>query len=108
MIEKFMESLQAGDYKTLASYFAPHCRYYDYCPRTVGQTDHFVYGREAMEMFFNNRLTFRLMEVHEPMIKDENTAEYFVGYSGTYQYARATINEYDEDGRIALMTVRPA
>ena len=44
----------------------------------------------------------------DPVIESETSANFLVCYSGTYLYARATIECATEDGLIQELTVRPA
>ena len=67
-----------------------------------------VYGKEAIEMFFHHKFTFRILSITDPVIESETSANFLVCYSGTYLYARATIECATEDGLIQELTVRPA
>ncbi len=108
MIEKYIEAMQNGDYMALAACFAPKCRYFDYCPIGTNRDNYHVYGRAAIEMFFHNKFTFRILSITDPVIESPTSANFLVAYGGTYLYARASIESYTEDGLIQEMTVRPA
>lgn len=108
MIEKYIEAMQNGDYQALAACFAPKCRYFDYCPIGASRANYHVYGRPAIEMFFRNKFTFRILSISDPVIEDERSANFLVNYGGTYLYARATVELADESGLIQELTVRPA
>lgn len=108
MIEKYIEAMLNGDYKALAACFAPHCRYFDYCPIGTNRDNYHVYGREAIEMFFHHKFTFRILSITDPVIESETSANFLVAYGGTYLSARATIEMATEDGLIQELTVRPA
>lgn len=108
MIRKYVNAMTRGDYKALAECFDPKCRYFDYCPIGVNRDNYHVYGRTAVEMFFHNKFTFRILSVSDPVIENENSANFLVAYGGTYLYARATIERYSESGLIQELTVRPA
>lgn len=108
MIEKYIAAMQAQDYKALAECFAPKCRYFDYCPIGVNRDNYHVYGKTAIEMFFHNKFTFRIISISDPVIENDTTANFLVAYGGTYLHARATIELATEDGLIQELTVRPA
>lgn len=80
--------------------FAPKCRYFDYCPIGTNHDNYHVYGKEAIEMFFHHKFTFRILSITDPVIESETSANFLVCYSGTYLYARATIECATEDGLI--------
>ena len=84
MIEKYIEAMLNGDYKALAACFAPHCRYFDYCPIGTNRDNYHVYGREAIEMFFHHKFTFRILSITDPVIESETSANFLVAYGGTY------------------------
>lgn len=108
MIEKYAEAMTAGDSKALAALFSDKCRYFDYCPKGSDHSTYHVYGRSCIEMFFHNKFFFKTLVVTDPVIEDDNTANFEMLYSGKYMYARATIYEYDEDGLIREICVTPA
>lgn len=108
MIEKYVAAMQAQDYKALAECFAPKCRYFDYCPIGANRDNYHVYGKTAIEMFFHNKFTFRIISISDPVIENDTTANFLVAYGGTYLHARATIELATEDGLIQELTVRPA
>ena len=72
MIKKYIEAMQKGDYKALAACFAPKCRYFDYCPIGANHDNYHVYGREAIEMFFHHKFTFRILSITDPVIRERN------------------------------------
>lgn len=108
MIEKYVAAMQAQDYKALAACFAPKCRYFDYCPIGANRDNYHVYGKTAIEMFFHNKFTFRIISISDPVIENDTTANFLVAYGGTYLHARATIELATDDGLIQELTVRPA
>ena len=107
MIEKYADAMTSGDYKALAALFSDECRYFDYCPIGASHANYHVYGRSGVEMFFHNKFTFRQLIVTDPVIEDENIANFLVCYNGQYLYARAKIVEYDDEGLIREMDVNP-
>lgn len=108
MIRKYIEAMEKGDYKALAECFTPKCRYFDYCPIGASRDNYHVYGKTAIEMFFHNKFTFRILSISDPVIESEDSANFLVSYGNTYLYARATIEKYSADGLIEELTVRPA
>jgi hypothetical protein len=108
MIEAYVDAMLKGDCVALAACFAPKCRYFDYCPQSAGRDNYHVFGREAIEMFFRNKFTFRVLSISDPVIESPTSANFLVAYGGSYFYARATIECHTEDGLIQELTVRPA
>lgn len=108
MIKKYIDAMTKGDYKALSECFAKKCQYFDYCPAENGKPNYHVYGRECVEMFFRHKFTFRLLTMNDPVIENENEANFLVSYSGSFYYAHATIEKLSADGLIELMVVRPA
>ncbi len=107
MIKKYIEAIQAGDYKALAQCFTPKCQYNDYCPSAVNRANYHVYGRSAIEMYFHNKFVFHQLKIFDAVIEDDNSAYFLVSYGGSYTYARAIITQFSEDGLIAKLSVRP-
>ncbi len=108
MIKKYVEAMEKGDYKALAECFADKCKYFDYCPGNNNRTNFHVFGKTAIDMFFHNKFVFRILSISDPVIESETTANFLICYSGTYLYAKATIERFSEDGLIQELTVRPA
>ena len=81
-IEKYIDALQKCDNKGLSELFAVEGSLCDYCPNSSGHHEYHVYGREAIDMFFKNKFSFR-------------------------QYLIATVRRVDENGLIERLTVRP-
>ncbi len=108
MVEKLLDALCRGDYLGMAALFSRDCRYFDYCPLLNGKQGYFVYGREAVEMFFRNRFVQGRFEAASPVAEDERTGSYFGAYEGPFVFARLRIEELDEDGLIRKLTVCPA
>ena len=115
MIQKVIDAMQAGDYVALSECFAPNGRLFDYCPVSKGSSvrsyhvcNFFVYGRQAIEMFFHNKFYFHTISISDPVINDDLSADYFVSYGGEYVYARAQIESLSEDGLIQDLVVRLA
>ena len=108
MVGKVLEALCARDYLGLSALFSKDCRYFDYCPCLNGQPGYFVYGREAVEMFFRNRFVHGHFEAASPLVEDERTGSYFGSYDGPFVFARLRIEELDPEGKILSLRVSPA
>lgn len=106
-IEKYIEALQKCDNSALAEIFAPDGTLRDYCPNSAGRQEHHVYGREAIDMFFKNKFTFRQYLISDAEIVNENQAEFVACIGGYYVMAIATVRRVDENGLITRLTVRP-
>ncbi len=58
-IEKYIDALQKCDNKGLSELFTVEGSLADYCPNSSGHHEYHVYGREAIDMFFKNKFSFR-------------------------------------------------
>lgn len=105
MISKIVTALEAGDNKALASCFAEKCRLIDYCPQSAGQYNYYIYGREAVDMFYLNKFTYGIISVIDPVVINDRTANFFISYGGIYRYASAEIKEYEENGLVREMLI---
>ena len=108
MVGKLLDALCRGDWLGMAALFSRDCRYFDYCPLLNGKQGYFVYGREAVEMFFRNRFVHGHFEAASPLTEDERTGSFFGSYDGPFVFARLRIEELDGDGLIRRVTVCPA
>ena len=108
MIAKVLTAMIEKDYKGLAECFSKDCRYFDYCPSVNGGDNYFVYGREAVEMFFRNRFVHNHFEITSPMIENEQTASFFGSYDAPFVYARIHIESFADDGSIDKIVISPA
>ena len=108
MIVKLLEALCRGDYLGVAALMSRDCRYFDYCPLLNGKQGYFLYGREAVEMFFRNRFVHGHFEAASPQVEDDRTGSYFGAYDGPFVFARLRIEETDGDGLIRRVSVCPA
>ncbi len=106
-IEKYIDALQKCDNHALAEIFAPDGTLRDYCPNSAGRQEHHVYGREAIDMFFKNKFSFRQYLISDAEIVNDNQAEFVACIGGYYVMAIATVRRVDENGLIARLTVRP-
>lgn len=108
MINKVITALIEKDYQGLAECFARDCRYSDYCPSLNGKENYFLYGREAVEMFFRNRFVHNHFEAASPVIESEQSATFFGSYDAPFVYARIRIEALADDGSIEKIVISPA
>lgn len=106
-IEKYVEALKNCDNKALSMCFAEDGTLRDYCPNATGRQEYHVYGREAIDMFFKNKFTFRQYLISEAEIVNDEQAEFIASIGGYYVMCIATVRRVDEDGLITRLTVRP-
>ncbi len=106
-IERYVEALQKCDHKGLADIFAQDGTLRDYCPNATGRQEYHVYGREAIDMFFKNKFTFRQYLISEAEIVNDEQAEFIASIGGYYVMCIATVRRVDENGLITRLTVRP-
>ena len=107
-IQQYIDALTAMDAKALSDLFAYDATYRDTCPEVTGQPDLRCHGREGIDMYFRNQFIFRKFSITDPQILNEKEA-LFVGIYGTfYLVAVASILDYDKDGNIRHLVVRPA
>ncbi len=90
-IEKYIDALQKCDNKGLSELFTVEGSLADYCPNSSGHHEYHVYGREAIDMFFKNKFSFR---------------QYLISNAEVVM-AIATVRRVDENGLIERLTVRP-
>lgn len=108
MVKKVMKALSEKDYVGLSECFADECKYIDYCPALNGNENYYVYGKEAVEMFFRNRFVHNHFEIASPRIEDGVTATFFGYYDAPFVYSRLLIEKTDENGKIMKLVVSPA
>ena len=107
MIERFMRNMEAKDYKAMADMMSSRCRYIDYCPSTFNMENYHLYGSEAVEMFFRSKFFFGEIQVSDIAVVSNTRANYIVAYGDIHLYVCAKIEEFDEDGKIKVLVVRP-
>ena len=108
MIERIMQALSEKAYKALSECFSKDAVYLDYCPALEGKECYYIYGREAIEMFFRNRFVHGHFEVASVRIESERKATYFGFYDAPFLYAAAEIDGMDENGFVVKFVARPA
>ena len=107
-IQQYIDALTKMDPKALSELFASDATYKDTCPEVNGLPDLRCHGREGIDMFFRNQFIFRKFSITDPQVLNEREA-LFVGIYGTfYLVAVASIIDYDKDGNIRHLVVRPA
>ena len=108
MIERVLEALENGDYKSFSQCFSEFGRYFDYGPANNGLENYFCYGRDFIEMFFMNRFAHDHIRIGGTKKESETSGSYFAAYDGPYVYVRFEIEELDENGLIKRAVVHPA
>lgn len=110
-INDFVEGMMNKDHEKLASCFGRFCRYIDYCPSMADRENVFLYGANAIEMYYHNKFMFNGFTMHDPHVVDERTVNFYVDYNGIMVQAIAEIGGYvDEDGetKINELIIRPS
>jgi hypothetical protein len=108
LIERYIDAMQNCDWVALSQCFEVKSRLFDFCPIGYQMANYHVYGREGIEMFFNNKFFFRRILISDPVIQDDSTANYLVAYEGQYLHVQAKIEKLGKEGLIQEMTIRPA
>ncbi|MGN0515087.1 MAG: nuclear transport factor 2 family protein [Lachnospiraceae bacterium] len=106
-IEKYIDALKRCDNKGLADIFAEDGSLRDYCPNSTGRQEYHIYGREAIDMFFKNKFSFRQYQIFDAEVVNDWQAEFVASIGGYYVMAIATVRRVDENGLITRLTVRP-
>lgn len=107
LIERTINALASGDYRTFATCFSETGKMIDYGPSCNGHDNYFAYGRGQIEMFFRNRLVHGHLHVSQPRVEGEKRGSYFASYDGPYVFIRFEIEE-TEDGLIKKAVAHPA
>ncbi|BAK44044.1 hypothetical protein [Eggerthella sp. YY7918] len=114
VINDFVAAMQNKDHRALAECFTEECRLFDYCPSVVSRQISFLYGRNAIEMFFHNKFTFGGFGMRDPRIVNERTVNFYADYNGTIIHALAQIENCSDgtcsldDSLIEELVIRPA
>lgn len=109
MIDELIDCIKTKDYKSLASLFENdrHVEYIDYCPSCVGYDNFYIYGNNAIEMFFRNKFYNNTFYIAEEQKIDNCSATFFGCYNDRFCYCRITIENYTQEGKIVKAVVRP-
>ncbi len=114
VISDFINAMMTKDHEALAACFEDRCRFFDYCPSLANRQNTFLFGRNAIDMYFHNKFMFNGFTMHDPRILSDRTANFFVDYNGTLVHAQAEIQNYSsnstslDDSLIKEMVIRPA
>ena len=74
----------------------------------------FLFGRNAIEMFFHNKFTFGGYAMRDPRVTNERTVNFYADYNGTIIHALAQIENCNDgacsldDSLIQELVIRPA
>lgn len=114
VINDFVAAMQAKDHEALSACFAQECRLFDYCPSLAARPNSFLYGRNAIEMFYHNKFAFGGFSMQDPRVINEHTVNFYANYNGTIIHALAQIENCTEescaidDTLIQELVIRPA
>lgn len=107
-IQDYITALEAQDPRAFGRLFAKDATYKDICPEIAGMAGYHCHGREGIDMFFRNLFIFRKFSITDPQILSDKEALFVGIYGSYYLIAVATILDYDTEGNIRNMAVRPA
>ena len=109
IIADYKKAMEEKNYKALSECFSDHCRLFDYCPSGAGQENFFIYGKQAIDMFYHNKFILGGLTIMDPLIINERTVDFYENISGVIIHAVASIESYDMySGLINEMVIRPA
>ena len=109
IIADYKRAMETKNYKALSECFDEHCRLFDYCPAGAGQENFYIYGKQAIDMFYHNKFILGGLSVMDPQIKSERIVDFYENFGGVIIHAVATIEGYDKySGLINEMVIRPA
>ena len=94
VINDFVSAMQSKDHEALAACFAEECRLFDYCPSVVKRQNSFLFGRNAIEMYYHNKFMFGGFGMLDPRVVNERTVNFYADYNGTIIHALAQIEAY--------------
>ncbi len=108
LIRQYVDAMTRGDSAALGKLFSPDGIYCDFCPEDAGEPKYYCYGREGIDMFFRNRFIFHRFSITDATIVSDTQAHYVGIYGNFHLKSIATIQEFDENGYIRRLVVRPA
>ena len=109
VINDFVSAMQSKDHEALAACFAEECRLFDYCPSVVKRQNSFLFGRNAIEMYYHNKFMFGGFGMLDPRVVNERTVNFYADYNGTIIHALAQIeNCTDGSCSSAIAPARPS
>ena len=77
VINDFVSAMQSKDHEALAACFAEECRLFDYCPSVVKRQNSFLFGRNAIEMYYHNKFMFGGFGMLDPRVVNERTVNFY-------------------------------
>lgn len=107
-IQDYINALTAQDPARLGNLFSSDATYRDNCPEVAGLAKYHCHGKEGIDMFFRNLFVFRKFSITDPQVLNDREALFVGIYGSYYLIAVATILDYDDEGNIRHLTVRPA
>ena len=109
MIHDFVTALTSKDFVRLSKCFSEDCRLVDYGPACVGKENSFIYGQNAVNMFYHNKFVLGSHAVQSPLINSERSVNFYTDYgNNSIAHVVATIETYDaSSGLIKEMVIRP-
>ena len=114
VINDFVSAMQSKDHEALAACFAEECRLFDYFPSVVKRQNSFLFGRNAIEMYYHNKFMFGGFGMLDPRVVNERTVNFYADYNGTIIHALAQIENCTDgscsldDSLIRELVIRPA
>ena len=107
-IQEYVDAVVRQDPRALGALFAFDATYQDTCPEIMGNAAFHCHGKEGVDMFFRNQFIFHKFSVADHQILGDKEALLVAVYGTYYMMAVATILDYDAEGKIRNMIVRPA
>ncbi len=104
MINKFVHAMETKNYLELSQLCSDDVVFADTCPKGLKQSDYFVYGKEAVEMFYRNRFTFGRHYIKNVKILSDTKLEFISVYDGYLVAAHATLTIID--GLITMVIIQ--
>ena len=104
VINDFVSAMQSKDHEALAACFAEECRLFDYCPSVVKRQNSFLFGRNAIEMYYHNKFMFGGFGMLDPRVVNERTVNFYADYNGTIIHALAQIENCTAEVKLYGMT----
>ena len=106
-IEKYIEALENRDFNELGELFTKDGLYIDYSASRAGEHEYYLYGKEAISMFFRNKFLFFKYSILEPAVLNSRQAEFIALFNNYSVMAIVNLQQLSEDGHIRRLTVRP-
>ncbi|MCD8133973.1 MAG: hypothetical protein LUE19_09015 [Clostridiales bacterium] len=106
-IEKYIEALENKDFYELGELFTKDGLYIDYSAFRAGEHEYYLYGKEAISMFFRNKFHFCKYSILEPAVLNNRQAEFIAQFDNHSVMAIVILQQISEDGHIRRLTVRP-